>query len=255
MNKNKKILDILKSLFFILYFVILTAERVISLVTTAVQSAFFISSFDAYTEILTILSLIGGWGFLLAKGRDIFKLSAPKQGSCFLQPSIAAGILLLGGMVHTSGTIAPIQFGSYGCLLGAMGIFTYESVKEEGRPLLKWLSFAYITAFSMAIPVVYEKIHGCGLCNAYNIIQIFVSVLMVMIFTGMLFNFFGHKAELKFMPYPIILAVIGDGLVLGLQWHAKVNEFVLIFIIVAAVLYIVGKSVYCTIYHKKEKAS
>ena len=46
MNKNKKILDILKSLFFILYFVILTAERVISLVTTAVQSAFFISSFD-----------------------------------------------------------------------------------------------------------------------------------------------------------------------------------------------------------------
>lgn len=255
MSSNSKVLDILKSLFFILYFVILTAERLISLITAAAGVGFFQNPFNAYMEILTVLSVIGGWVCLLVKGRDIFRLSAPKQGSSFLQPTIAAGILLLGGMVHTYGTIAPIQFGSYGCLLGAMGIFTYESVKEEGRPLLKWLSFAYITAFSMAIPVVYEKIHDCGLCNAYNIIQIFVSVLMVMIFTGMLFNFFGHKAELKYMPYPIILAVIGDGLVLGLQWHANVNEFVLIFIIVAAVLYIVGKSVYCTIYHKKEKSS
>lgn len=251
MSGNSKVLDILKSLFFILYFVILTAERLISLITMATSTGFFHNPFNAYMEILTVFAIIGGWSYLFVKGRVIFKPSAPKQGSDFLHPSIAAGILLLGGMVHTVGTIAPIQFGSYGCLLAAMGIFTFESAKEEGKPLLKWLSFAYITAFSMAIPVVYEQIHDCGLCNAYNIIQIFVSVLMVMIFTGMLFNFFSHKAELKFMPYPIILAVIGDALVLGLQWHAKINDFVLIFIIVAAFLYVVGKTAYCITYHKK----
>ncbi len=250
MSKNKT-LDILKSLFFILYFVILTVERAISLVLTASEIGFFSTAFNAYTEILTILSILGGWGFLLIKGKDIFKLSAPKQGSSFLQPTIAAGILLLGGMVHTHGTIAPIQFGAYGCLLGTMGIYTYESVKAEGRPLLKWLTFAYITAFSMAIPVVYEKVHDCGLCSAYNILQIFVSAGMVMIFTGMLINFFKNKAEIKFYPYPIIASVLADGLVLGLQWHAKINTFVLIFIIAAAVLYIVGKAVYCITYHKK----
>lgn len=249
--KKNKISDILKSLFFILYFIILTAERVMSLVVSAVQASLFLSPFDAYMEILTVLSVIGGWCFLLVRGRDIFRLSAPKSGSSFLQPSIAAGILLLGGMVHTHGTTAPIQFASYGCLLGTMGIFAYESVKEEKKALLKWLCFAYITAFSMAIPVVYEQIHSCSFCDAYAMIQIFVSAGMVMIFTGMLVNFFSHKAELKFKPLPIIVSVVGDGLVLGLQWHAKVNEFVLIFIIAAAVLYVVGKGVYCGIYHKK----
>lgn len=252
MNKSAKILNILKSLFFILYFVILTAERAISLITTAVGGSLFLSPFDAYTELLTILSIVGGWTFLLIRGREIFRLSAPKQGSSFLQPSLAAGILLLGGMVHTHNTIPPIQFASYGCLLGAMGIFTYESVKSRGKALLKWLSFAYITAFSMAIPVVYEQIHDCNFCNAYGMLQIFVSAGMVMIFTGMLVNFFTFGAELKFKPLPIIVSIIGDGLVLGLQWHAKINEFVLIFIIAASALYIAGKSVYCMTYHKKQ---
>ena len=61
-------------------------------------------------------------------------------------------------MVHTHGSIPPIQFESYGMILISMAIHTASQVNEQGGGVIRWLSFSYIVAFSMAIPVVYTTL-------------------------------------------------------------------------------------------------
>lgn len=59
-ENKRNINDILKSLFFLLYFVILTAERLISLSASlpdVMQHGFFL---DIYMTSVTIISIIGG---------------------------------------------------------------------------------------------------------------------------------------------------------------------------------------------------
>lgn len=234
MKKNNTT-DLLKSLFFLLYFVILTAERIVSLVQHMSRFNDFTAQ-DTIFAAFAIASLICGWGYLLKNGRSIFKLNAPKSGEDFIQPSIAAGILLVSGMVHTYGTIAPVQFVSYGFLLAAMGIYTGECVKSKGEPLLRWLTFAYITAFSMSIPVMYETDCDCGLCTAFKITQIIVTLGLIVCFILMLCRFFKNGSVLSFCVYVILFAAIGDGLVLFLRWHTEINYFVLAAIIITVIL-------------------
>lgn len=252
MDKKTNITEILKSLLFLLYFVILTAERIISLAAVAADNVLNMgAAFDIYTVSVTVPAIIGGWGYLLIRGRNLFKLSAPKKAEDFLQPSIAAGILLLGGMVHTHGTIAPIQFASYGCLLASMGIFCGECIGRDkktgdGRALVRWLSFAYITAFSMSIPVIYGvscSKSDCNLCTPHAVIEIIVSVGLTVAFTYMLYGFYKKDAVSPFSTVIIVPAVIGDGLLLFFGWHAEVNYFVLVSVCAAAVLWVIGKAV------------
>lgn len=197
--------------------------------------------YEVVTGVLVILSLAGGWGYLITKGRSVFRLTDGKSGGDFLQPSIAAGILLVGGMVHSRSTVAPIQFVSYGFLLAAMGIYTAECVKAKGEGVLRWLSFAYITAFSMAIPVIYDTDCSCNLCQAFSITQIYVSLGLVACFTVMLYRFFKDDGLSYFRIYEIVLAGIGDGLVLFLRWHREINFFVLAAIVIAIMLWSAGK--------------
>lgn len=245
MSKKANVADLLKSLFFLLYFVILTVERVISFSAVIADKVLFWGVyFEYYAIAQTALALIGGWGYLLIKGRRLFKLTALKTAEDFLQPSVAAGILLLGGMVHTHGSVPPIQFAAYGFLLAAMGIFCGECVKEKGSAEIRWLSFAYITAFSMAIPVIYGSSRycaGCDFCNALYSAEIIVSVGLAAAFTCMLYSFFKNDGINVFSPKIIAAAVIGDGLVLFFKWHAEINYFVLVSICAAAVLWAVGK--------------
>ena len=240
MDKRANKADLLKCLFFILYFLILTAERIISLFSQ-VPFMFIGNLYEAFKGGLVILSLAVGWGYLFIKGRSIFKLNVPKSGSDFLQPSVASGLLLVSGMVHSRGTITPIQFVSYGFLLAAMGIFTAECVKAKGESALRWLSFAYITAFSMAIPVMYDTTCSCNLCNAFSVTQIFVSLGLVVCFTVMLYRFFKNDGLSYFRIYEIVIALIGDGVILFLRWHSEINFFVLGAIVTAAILWSAGK--------------
>lgn len=240
MDKKANTADLLKCLFFILYFVILTAERIISL-GSQVPFMFKGWIYEVVKGILVILSLAGGWGYLITKGRSVFRLTGGKSGGDFLQPSVAAGILLVSGMIHTHGTVSPIQFVSYGFLLAAMGIYTAECVRVKGESALRWLSFAYITAFSMAIPVIYDTDCSCNLCQAFSITQIFVSLGLVACFTVMLYRFFKDGGLFCFRIYEIVLAGIGDGLVLFLRWHREINFFVLGAIVIAAMLWAAGK--------------
>lgn len=241
--------DKAKMIFLLLYFLILTIERIISLVSVFTGDLASYDPLDWYMTALTVLSIIGAYTFIFTKCRMNVKKypngkvsgSPMADADNFGKLAVAAGILLLGGMVHTHGTIPPIQFASYGMILISMAIHTAVQVKQNGGGLLRWLSFSYIVAFSMAIPVVYHT--SIELSWLFIPLEIVVSAGMVVLFTVMLRGFYMGTGEYGFPILPIIAAVIGDATVLALRWNEEINFFVLIFICVAAPLYIVGKVV------------
>lgn len=235
---KKPVLDKLKMIFFLAYFLILSVERIISLVAVFTGNLSKYDALDWYMTALTLFAIFGAYVFMATKCHVSFK----SLGSDFAEDnenygklSIAAGILLLGGMVHTEGTIPGIQFASYGMLLGAMGIHTFQCAKRDGKALMKWLSFAYITAFSMSIPVVYHT--NIELKYLFIPIECVVSAGMVVLFTIMLKRFFTQNSESDFSPIPYITAVVGAFAVIILRWSEEINWFVLIFICVTSVLW------------------
>lgn len=223
--------DKAKLIFLLLYFLILTVERVISLVTSFTNGHIF-NALDWYMTVLTVLSIVVAYVFIIAKCRF-------NDADVFGKLAIAAGILLLGGMVHTEGTIPPIQFASYGMILVSMAIHTARCVKQHGGGLIRWLSFGYIVAYSMSIPVVYQT--GIELSWLFVPLEIVVSAGMVALFTVMLRWFYNGDGEYSFPALPFILALVGDAGVLVLRWNEEINFFVLIFIVVTAALFIAGK--------------
>ena len=232
---QKTTADRAKLIFLLLYFVILTVERVISLFTVLTGGA-PMDGLDWYMTILTVLSILGAYTFIIVKC-----LLSRSGGNLFAKLAIASGILLLGGMVHTEGTIPPIQFGSYGMILVSMAIHTVQCIKEHGGALIRWLSFSYIVAFSMSIPVVYHSY--IELSWLFIPLEIVVSAGMVVLFTVMLRNFYNGDGKYGFSVLPFLAALVGDAAVLALRWNEEINFFVLIFIVVTAGLYIAGKAV------------
>ena len=114
-----------------------------------------------------------------------------------------------------------------------------ERVKALGGGVIRWLSFGYIVAFSMSIPVVYHT--SIELSALFIPLEIIVSAGMVVMFTVMLRGFYEGDGEYQFPAAPFCAAVVGDAAVLMLRWNEEINVFVLIFICVTAVLFIAGK--------------
>ncbi len=244
MEKKTFVFHVLQCVFFILYFALLTVERIISLVAAFGTPFAEMLPLEGYMTVMAVIALAGGWTYLVVLGRKLFTFGNDKKGTDYLHPCIAAGILLSGGMVHTEGTIPPMQFAAYGCLLVAMLLYTVRSVKLYGNGILRWISFAYITAFSMAIPVVYTTKCApgtCDLCAAFYPIESIASVLLVALFTVMLVRFYKHDGLLTFCIWNLGIAAALDAVVLGLRWHDEINLFVLIFISLSIILGFVGK--------------
>lgn len=239
------IADKLKIGFLLAYFLILTVERVISLVSVFMGDFSVYDALDWYMTALTLFALFGAYVYLITRCELFVKsyssenISSIVSGKNFGRLSIAAGILLLGGMVHTNGTIAGIQFASYGMILISMAIHTARQVKANGGGLTKWLSFAYIVAFSMAIPVVYHS--DISLSWLFIPLECVVSAGMVVLFTIMLKSFYEGDGEYSFSFLPFIVMAIGDAAVIYLRWSEEINFFVLIFASLAAVLFVVGR--------------
>lgn len=247
MKKHTLLFNVLQCVFFLLYFAVLTAERIISL-AVALKTPFpEMDSLDAYMTILTLVSLCGGWICLAVFGRGLFSFKEEKAGSEFIKPCVAAGILLLGGMVHTQGTVAPVQFVSYGCLLAAMLLHTIRGVSLGGKGVLRWTSFVYITALSMSIPVVYKTacVRGeCALCGAFYPVECIASILLVALFTALLVTFYRREGLLTFCPFGWIAVAVLDAAALALRWHESINMFVLIFAALTVAVGIVGTVIY-----------
>lgn len=228
-----------KLLFLALYFVILTVERIISLVVCFAGDISRLDWLDYYMIALTISAIFGAYIFVIVRFSGNSKAGKPVDSeNAFGNLAIAAGILLLGGMVHTEGSIPPIQFASYGMILVSMAIHTVQNVKREKNTDKKWLSFAYVVAYSMSIPVVYHT--SIELSYLFIPIEIIVSLGMVLLFMDMLRRFYLGNGESTFSLLPFMIALFGDFAVLVLRWHEEVNTFVLIFICVTTVLWFAG---------------
>ncbi|MCH5204869.1 MAG: hypothetical protein J1F03_08965 [Oscillospiraceae bacterium] len=244
-KQKMKISDKLKIGFLLAYFLILTVERVISLVSVFLGDFSAYDALDWYMTALTLFALFGAYVYLITRCELFTKSYNGEGASTIVSPknfgrlSIAAGILLLGGMVHTDGTIPGIQFTSYGMILVSMAVHTAVQVRENGGGLKRWLSFAYIVAFSMSIPVVYHSY--IELSWLFIPLECVVSAGMVILFTIMLKHFYEGDGEYSFSIVPFLVMTIGDAAVIYLRWDEEINFFVLIFASLAAVLWIVGK--------------
>lgn len=236
MEKRFSKSNALKLVFLALYFVILTVERIISLVICFAGDMSTFDGLDYYMIALTIFAIFGAYIFIVVRFSK--KSDSAKSENAFGDLAIAAGILLLGGMVHTEGSIPPIQFASYGMILVSMAIHTIQNVKLEKNADKKWLSFAYVVAYSMSIPVVYHT--SIELSYLFIPIEIIVSLGMVLLFMDMLRRFYLGNGESTFSLLPFMIALFGDFAVLVLRWHEEVNTFVLIFICVTTVLWFAG---------------
>ena len=230
-----------KFIFLMLYFAILTAERVISLVKCCIGGFKSFDTLDYYMLMLTIFAIFGSYVFAVIRCTDAVK-RRKNNADIFSELSVAAGMLLLGGMVHTDGSIPVMQFISYGMILISMAIHTAQNVKKSKNADHKWLSFSYIVAYSMSIPVVYHT--SIDLAHIFIPIECVVSAGMVAMFTIMLTRFYDGNGEDNFSLLPFLIALFGDFAVLYLRWEEEINAFVLIFLCVTTVLWYAGNMMF-----------
>ena len=247
MDKNKHLLNYLINLSFFLYFIILFTERTISLVLTFKNEVdVFGEAFNVYIYSLIFLSLGGFLIYLLLRCyKGIIGLFVYQEDYPFIDLCIASGILLLSGMVHSEYTIPAIQFVSYGILIIGILLKVILNHSESNHKPLLWLSFSYLVAYSMAIPVMYYSL--IQLHILFHILEAATSFLMVGVFTFLLVHIFNEKDDL-FMTWTIAFGVILDTTLIVLRWNEEINWFVLIFISLSFVLFLVGY-----IYKKRTK--
>ena len=241
-TKNEKILSLLIIPFFALYFIILAAERVQSLVRSFADKSLspFSDGFGTYIYMLAIASLVASFAILLFAG--LYVLTSKKAYSRTLVTflvTVASGVILLSGMVHTEYTVAPVQFISYGALIVAMILKTVLRQKENDGAPLRWLTLSYIVAFSMAIPVCYRAT-SIEHMNLFYIAECATSFLLVVGFTYLLYLVMTNAPTGKMLT-PIIPAVslVGNTLAIALWWREKINAFVLIFLAISTILWLV----------------
>lgn len=247
--KRSVSMETLKLVLLLAYFPLLTIERIVSLCIMFSSDTVTLTSLDYYMAGLVILSIAAAYAFLAVEFRKtLLNLFNRRKWSTLPRTltsrhglrmlTAAAGILLAGGMVHTHGTFAPVQFAAYACILAAMAVHTVQNVKAEAWVDRKWLSFAYVAAYSMAIPVVYHT--QIEYARLFIPIEIVVSLGMVILFTLMLMEFFTGNGENRFSLLPFLVAVFGDCLIISMRWNEEVNVFVLIAICIATVLWFSG---------------
>lgn len=239
MTAKKKGFGRLISWMFLLYFVILFGERAQSLFRAITQYGLFPSAFDGFVNLTAILSLCATVAMLVIRCRSFWKslFSAAEADYCPL--SVTSGVILVSGMLHTEFTIAPIQFAAYGMLIIAMILRTVELSGSAKNRFSLWYSLGYLTAFSMAIPVLYHSVIESA--ALFHVIESAVMLLLVLSFTLMLRRLFLGKGENLLLWVPFIIMAVGDAVVLWMRWAEEINSFVLIFACLSAVLFIIGK--------------
>lgn len=233
------------NMLFFMYFLVLYAERLQSLIRSLKDRSVNIygSAFNGFVYTVSAVSMIAAAVLLIGWNREFFAGLFGRSAEVYsrinyARLSIAAGVLLFSGMVHTEHTIPVVQFVSYGALIVAMAL---RIVTAHGgdNTFMRWFSFAYLTAFSMAIPVMYHS--QIKAASAFHIIEAVVMAALVISFTFMMRQLFmGNGADLFYIA-PIVIAAVGDAVVVAMRWKEKVNTFVLIFIVAAVLMYGVGK--------------
>jgi len=234
--------------FFVLYFVILYAERLQSIVRILKDpnQKLLQDGFHTYVNLITMLSLASGIVLLVCFNGTLWK-ALFNPGIIIQYPIliITMGVVLVSGMVHTEYTIAPVQFGAYGMLIVAMVLRTVQNSAGEGRLFALWYSMIFLVVFSMAIPVMYEsRIRQHVL---FHIIEAGTALLLVCAFTYMMYLLFCGPAADLLLWYPVAIAVVLDAILIAMRWKEEKNTFVLMFVIATAVIFAVGRILFILI--------
>lgn len=229
----------------IAYLVILFAERIQSLVRAGKERKLLHDGLHKYMTGLCFASMIGTIllvliKFIYAKQFQLQIVDATAAELYWMRQSILTSIIitvaLFSGMVHTEYSIPGLQFVSYGILIAAM-IMEVIVQNVFKVPLSSALALAYVVAFSMAIPVVYPS--NIEKKNVFHIVESIVSFVLVIAFGIMFWAILVGDYAVMLHPALLLVAVLGDALVLALRWKEEVNWFVLVSLALAVLLRIV----------------
>lgn len=229
-----------------LYFVILFTERMISIILSFMDADFsiFESMFSTYAYCMVIASLCA---FLIL----LFTCNMPFLSALFSWNrvdtlmvdsrgySILVGVLLISGMIHTNYSNFFVQCISYGFLIVGLVLATIANLRHDKTDVYRWISLIYLVAYSMAIPVVYES----HLPNAFiiNIVLAASSLILIGLFTFMSCKVFSGKADSILYVEPIHIAMFLNAILIWLRWDEGINLFLLISLVIAVVIWVVGK--------------
>lgn len=216
---------------FILFYLILASERVISLVFSFkyldLYGMFVESTFLCYTNIYCIAALLA---FGVSSIITIISLTFNGINEDSLRKlCITAGILISSSMVDTAYSHIPIQIMSYGILF--MSIFTImlPILEREDVKSYPILTYIFMACFILAIPKVTEtKIINPYLFVAFYIIEIVGSFLLVSSFTAMMVSFFDDRLEITINPCFMFLILFVDTSLIILKWVESFNFLMMI---------------------------
>ncbi len=235
----------LMHLFIGFYFIVLFTERIQSLIRSILDPSvqLFGSGFNRYVYVLTIVSLVGTLFYLMMNNRYLFVGIFTRRIDVHRKINlsslcIAIGMILISGMVHTEYTIAPLQFVAYGALIIAIIIQAVQNHSQATRPIVLWISIAFLIAFSMSIPVVYQS--SIEMATLFHILEAIFSIVLVALFTFMIYQVFCKDATDLLYIIPMVTILVLDGIILAMRWIEEINWFVLISLVVTSILFIVG---------------
>ena len=227
------------------YFVILFAERAQSILRILIDDkiGLFYTGFDIYANVLTVVSVSATIFLLIVYNGDFFRsLVNGNVIPDYSMLAITSGVMLVSGMVHTEFTIAPIQFGAYGALIVAMILRTAETAPRAKSKLKLWYSLAFLTVFSMAIPVMYHSYIEQAVL--FHTIAAVTALVLVFFFTLMMRRVFVGNAEDLLLFVPTVLMAALDSVVIIMRWNEEINMFALIFAALSVVMFIVGRIIF-----------
>jgi len=242
METNRNINQKIISWGFLVYFLILFAERLQSIVRTLIfDKNLFATAFSGYVNCLVIASLLGTLLMLVFWNGDFWKsLFHPDAAPNYTFLCLTSGVLLLSGMVHTEYTVSIAQFIAYGALIVSMIAFTFEAVKAKKKKWPFWYGLLYLTSFSMAIPVMYRSDIPSSVL--FHITEAVGSAVLVCFFTYLLKRLFSDDGGWNlFMFVPFVFMILFDAALILMRWEESINWFVLIFAILTAVLFVIGQ--------------
>lgn len=236
-----------------LYILILGAERCVSLGRIICAKSFFASAYDSFIDTIAFESVfITLFLLFMPFNRGFFSsVFGGVREVGYTALAVTSGVLLISGMLHTEYTFAPVQFVSYGALIGAMFFYTLRCSRTAKSRFKLWYSFAYLVVFSMAIPVVYRS--NIEYKTVFHVVETVAALTLVVLFTLMMNRVFNGKAEDLLGWLPFALMVVFDAAILVMRWHEEVNTFVLIFASAATVMFIAGKIIFALLDGRSKK--
>ena len=246
MGTTIAILGIIGSILIFLYYIILAAERVQSLIRAGSKKVLMHDGLHKYMTVLCYISLIGTAILILIRLFHMRLLYTGGISTEYTQMlkfnniqmillSSSIGCLLLSGMVHTEYSLPGLQFASYGVLIIAM--ILQVIMQQAFSPVNRAMVLIYLVAFSMAIPVVYPS--NIENKNRFHVVEAVVSFVLVVCFAIMFYALYMGNYQLILHPAFFFAALIGDIAVLVMRWKEEINWFVLVSLVIAAVFWII----------------